>query len=497
MTLLGTLFVVFTVSLVFSIISTADNQPFAYFNSLTRVWEFALGGLLALGIDHINLPKFGRVLLGWFGITALVACGLVLQVGSVFPGYMALWPTVAALLVIVAGASGTRWGVDWILSARPLEYLGNLSYALYLWHWPVLVFYLIYRQRTEVGLLGGAFIIGVSVILSMLTYHLIENPLRRSAVGTRTPWAGYRFGLVLLIPVIAAAGTWQFLAQRQSTAYEVAVGDPNYPGAAARVPGFQYWGDADVEVAPSFITIGDDWAQVVQEHCAPTARNEELEICRNAVGDDFDRHIVVVGDSHAEQWLTALYDIADRENWQISSMLRGACPYSVESETDPNNDGCRQWNADATSEIIEMNPDAVFTIGSRDVRVGPTEATPPGFVEQWRRLDEAGIPLLAMRDNPRYDFKPSECAAENGVDAPQCSTPRAELLTEIPPYELIPDVPANVSFLDFSDYICTEDECPPAIGNVLVYLDHNHIGATYMRTMAPFLETEIYELTGW
>ncbi|ASO19645.1 acyltransferase family protein [Actinoalloteichus hoggarensis] len=497
LTLAATLFAVFTASLIFSIISTAANQPFAYFNSLTRVWEFALGGLLMLVIDHVNLPKLARVVLGWFGIIALVACGLVLQVGTVFPGYMALWPTGAALLVILAGASGTRFGVDWILSSRPLEYLGNISYALYLWHWPVLIFYLVARQRAEVGLLGGAFIIGVSVVLSVLTYHLVENPLRRSAVGTRTPWAGYRFGLVMLIPVLAAAGTWQYLAHRQVTAQEVAVGDPDFPGAAARTPDFEYWGGDDVGVAPSYIAIGDDWAQIEQEHCAFSGRNEELEICRNAVGDDFARHVVIVGDSHAEQWATAFYEIAERENWQITSMLRGACPFSVESETDPNDDGCRQWNADAAEEIIEMAPDAVFTIGSRDVRVGLTETTPPGFVDQWRRLGDEGIPVLAMRDNPRFDFKPSECAAENGVDAPECSTSRAELLTEVPPYELIGDVPANVSFFDFSDYICTEDSCPPAIGNVLVYLDHNHIGATYMRTMTPYLEAEIRAATGW
>lgn len=107
-TLAGTLAALFAVSLAYSVHLTTVNQPLAYFHSLTRVWEFALGGLLALGIDAIVLPRWSRVLAGWLGVAGLVVCGIVLDVGSVFPGYAALWPTVAAALVILAGATGSR-----------------------------------------------------------------------------------------------------------------------------------------------------------------------------------------------------------------------------------------------------------------------------------------------------------------------------------------------------------------------------------------------------
>ncbi|APU20163.1 putative acyltransferase [Actinoalloteichus sp. GBA129-24] len=498
LTLLGTLFAVFTASLIFSVISTANDQAFAYFNSLTRVWEFALGGLLMLGIDHINLPKLARVLLGWFGIIALVACGLVLQVSSVFPGYMALWPTGAALLVILAGASGTRLGVDWILSSRPLEYLGNISYALYLWHWPVLVFYLLLREPVDgVGLAGGAFIIGVSVVLSVLTYHLVENPLRRSAVGTRTPWAGYRFGLVLLIPVLAAAGTWQYTAVQRAGAYEGVMDDPDYPGAVSLTPDFTYWGEDDVVPAPPFINLSDDAVQIDRDNCQTSPHYEELRVCQNSIDGPAERHIVVVGDSHAEQWVTALYLMAEDRGWRISSMYKGACPFSVVSETFPSNEDCVEWNAAAAAQTIDLNPDLVFTTATREVRVGLTEETPQGYLEQWRKLEAAGIPVIAMRDNPRYDYKPSECVQNAGVDAAECSVPRAELLAERAPYDFMPEVPSNVSFLDFSDYLCVEDTCPPVIGNVLVYLDENHISASYMASMTPMLEEAILDVTQW
>ncbi len=134
---------VFAASLTFSVVLTATNQPLAYFHSLTRLWEFALGGLLALTIDTVRLARRTRVHLGWIGLVGLLACGAVLRVGAVFPGIAALWPTGCAVLVLLAGDTGARCGADRLLTSRPLRYVGDLSYPLYLWHWPVLVFCLV------------------------------------------------------------------------------------------------------------------------------------------------------------------------------------------------------------------------------------------------------------------------------------------------------------------------------------------------------------------
>lgn len=76
-------------SLSYSVALTATAQPLAYFHTLTRLWEFALGGLLALGVDRVPLSRGTRTVLGWTGALGLLLCGFVLQVGSVFPGYAA------------------------------------------------------------------------------------------------------------------------------------------------------------------------------------------------------------------------------------------------------------------------------------------------------------------------------------------------------------------------------------------------------------------------
>lgn len=487
----------FASSLALSVWLTAVNQPLAYFSSLTRVWEFALGGLLALVIERVALRRGLRIVFGWAGVASLVACGLVLQVGTVFPGYLALWPTLAAAMVIVAGATESRLGADRLLSSRPLEYLGNISYALYLWHWPVLVFYLVLADRAHIGLIEGTGLIGLSLLLAALTYHLVEQPVRLSAIGADTRWGAYRFAVLSLVPVLVLAGSWQVLSLQRVQQQALAFDDPDHPGARAHTPGFAYAGTTKADLAPSFIALADDWARIDEQHCVLSPRGAELQVCSTEVDGPPTRRIVVVGDSHAQQLLGALVPIAHERNWQVTSMVRSFCPFTTDSDTRPDDQGCLDWNAAVAEEIVAMRPDAVITMGTRDVRVGLTEYTPDGYLAQWRKLEEAGIPVVAVRDNPRYDFSPSACVEANGPDAEECSTPRAELLASPPPYAELPDVPGNVRFVDLSDYLCDPQRCSPVIGNVLVYVDDNHVSATYMRTMAPIIEQEVDTALGW
>lgn len=171
---------VFAVSLVFSIITTANNQAFAYFDTRTRLWEFALGSLLALVLPYLKFSRPTRIVLGWLGIAAMLSCGIVLQVDQQFPGYMALWPTLAAACVIVAGATDSNVGADRFLSWKPLVKLGDSSYALYLFHWPLLVTYLVVSGRAQAGPVAGLGIILASIAAAWLATRFIDAPLRRN-----------------------------------------------------------------------------------------------------------------------------------------------------------------------------------------------------------------------------------------------------------------------------------------------------------------------------
>ncbi|MQA61085.1 MAG: acyltransferase family protein [Actinophytocola sp.] len=495
--LLVTMTLLFAGSLAYSVWLTATNQPLAYFHSLTRVWEFMLGGLLALSINHLVLPRGLRILLGWLGVAGLVCCGLLLQVGTVFPGYAALWPTMAAVLVLLAGATESRLGADRWLSSRPLEFLGDISYSLYLWHWPVLLMYLTVRHQEEVGLKGGAVIIVASFVLAIATYYLIEEPARRSRFGLKRTWGGYAFGAVLLVPVLLLTQGWQLHSERLATAGAVAAGDPNYPGAMAIDGGAADMAAYDAEPAPSLINLPYEWNKFSDRECEMSRRGHKMKICKTTNGATAKKRIVVVGDSHAQLYTGALDPLVEPNDWQAYSIIRGGCPFSTDSELIKESQACVDYNAALVEELREIDPDAVVTMASYQVSKGRTERTPEGFVAQWRKLASAGIPVVAFRDNPRYDFEPSACADDLGARSPRCSGVRAELYPEVPSYERIPGVPGNVRFVDLSDYFCDGPTCPPIIGNVRVYMDDNHITQTYMNTLAPVMERELTTALGW
>lgn len=476
-------------SLVYSVWLTETNQPLAYFVSPTRIWEFGLGGLLALTIDRIVLPRLVRIVLGWLGVASLVLCGLILQVGTLFPGYVALWPMAAAGLVLLAGATHSRIGADYFLSSRPLAYLGNLSFSLYLWHWPVLVFVLVVRDQNPVGPRTGVAIIAFSLLLSVLTYHFIETPIRESRIGVVTNWGAYRFAVATLVPVLVAAGAWHIVTdQRSQFAFEL--DDPEHPGAQILGTGGPVF-DPEQSVLPPFSALSEEWGGLPKGECHYPEWDDEFKVCVTE-RDSPARRVVVVGDSHAMQLLGALGPIAENHNWEIIQMGRGGCPLTAET----GEEACANWNTGVMEEITEMQPDAVFTMGSKDVGEGLEEKTPEGYVTQWRKLAEADIPVVAFRDNPRFDFDPAECVQQHDLDALQCGMSQEDFLAPQPPYADM-DIPSEVSFVDLSDAYCIDGHCPPVIGNVLVYIDDNHVTSTYMETLSPLLETKLTETLGW
>jgi hypothetical protein len=162
---------------------------------------------------------------------------------------------------------------------------------------------------------------------------------------------------------------------------------------------------------------------------------------------------------------------------------------------DPDDADCAAWNAAVAGTIAELRPDAVVTLATRDVRSGLTEQTPAGFVQQWRWLHDLGIPVLAVRDNPRFAYDVPDCVRQRGRAGDPCGVDRGSVYAADPPYTRL-DVPPNVTFLDLADHVCDDTRCPAEIGNVLVYLDDNHLTASYATTMAPVIEDQVVSAVG-
>lgn len=127
-------------SFVWSILETANSPARAFFVSTTRLWELAVGaGIALIAVRAARMPRAAALVLGWLGLAAIVAAALLVTAKTAWPGYAAALPTLGAAAVIAAGAAAGSRGPVLLLGTSPFRWVGDLSYSLYLWHWPMLV----------------------------------------------------------------------------------------------------------------------------------------------------------------------------------------------------------------------------------------------------------------------------------------------------------------------------------------------------------------------
>ncbi|WP_434174427.1 acyltransferase family protein [Brachybacterium conglomeratum] len=501
----GVLAVVFALVLVasfaWSVHSTAVQQEIAYFDTFARLWEFAAGSLLGLALPvwEERRARTGRrrrprpraalvpVVMGWAGIVGLVSCGLLVDVQGAFPGWIAAWPLAAAALVLCAGTTGHPLGVDRLLSTRPGRVLGDISYGLYLVHWPLLTLYLARAGKERAGLLDGLVLILLSLVLAWLLTKVVDTPVRRWR------WAGAkarRGGLVVLSCLVLALapmiGAQQHLLGEQREAEARAVADN--PGARVLDPDFTVHPDADpsAEPLPTAATLGKDWV-AGEKHCTGDLAPQGIEttrlkdLCRVVPGDEGSPVIVSVGNSRLEQFSASLIEVARKEGWTLVTLWKGGCAYTPDAET--GIEACDGFSAEAKSYLDRVSPDAVAlntTFMNRD----GTETITPGMERTVPNLIAGGARVIAVRDLPRMPFDPPVCTREKGFGDPGCAPPLAEPLTlERPDAELLAQHPREVTALEVNDLICPEEICTPLIGNVVVYLDDDHLTGTYAESM--------------
>jgi peptidoglycan/LPS O-acetylase OafA/YrhL len=491
---------IFLVSLAYSIFFTLTNQAQAYFDTGARLWEFALGTLVALILPGLRIPRTVRIVLGWVGIVAMLTCGILLNVQAAFPGVAALWPTLAAAFVIVAGQTGSRFGVDRILSTGPLVRLGDNSYALYLWHWPVLVIALATTGRDQAGPVSGTIIIVLSMGLAFLTTKFIEKPWRE----WKWPEVNRRRALVsvaacLLIVVVPLTGVQ--IQQHFASEAAMAAAQRNNPGAKALLPGYVDQTDPNAVLLPSAEQLPLDWSTLA----GPCTGDLEPDVdavrdtCSETQGTaESERSVLVLGDSHAQQWLAVISDVAAQKDWTIYAMLKGGCQIQPSTpELLEANPDCASYN-EAVQDLIARNPpDAIMMVGTAAAPSSPEEVLTPGLEENAQAWAALGIDVVAIRDNPRFDFNMADCVVTKGKDSPDCRPAQANLLAADSPFNALKGKVPGLSFVDMTDLICDGTSCPGVVGNTYVYLDNNHLTRTYVASMSSTFGERLMAATGW
>lgn len=487
---LGTVFVT---SLACSVWMTLSGDAGAYFWPVTRAWELAAGGLLAVGMSHGSLPERLRLPLGWLGLAAIVASALLYDSGTPFPGYTALLPILGCVAVIAAESpSGPAASV--VLSTRPARFFGDISYSLYLWHWPVIIFTPALLGRGSLGPLGVVLAAGVSVLLAWGTKVWVEDPVARHKL-VRTGRAALALAVcgILAVALVSAAATHR-VGRMASVEFDpsVHVGPKALEGGAP----------SSEMLYPSPIDAEDDVPRTYDDGChAGFDDDDPSDWC--AYGpDDAESTVVITGDSHSLQWIPALEELGEKRGWRLVILSKSACAFTdilVGRDGGPY-ENCQEWNRETVDEILEIDPDLVFTSSSVKGNPyglgdeGPEEVQRvmgEGMARLWGEITEAGVPVLALRDTPRVSQDVLDCLAANIGSPTKCDRPIEQAMETADPQEVAVEQVEDSEIVDLTDRFCVEDTCSVVIGNVLVYRDSHHITETYARLLSDDLATRM------
>lgn len=470
------------VSFVYAIWLVGANQSAAYYSTPARLWEFTLGGLASWLFLRGEIPERVRAVAGWLGLGMLLSTGWLLGATRMFPGWASIWPVAGALLILAAGADGTVRGVGRLLAWRPLTWLGNISYGVYLWHGPIALFTLIALDKTNFGPGDGFAVMAAAILCAALSKAVLEEPLSRLLSYQGPSWRVFLIGATLVAISLACIGAWRLRESSRIASYQAEMSDVRGLGAAV---GPESAVDPSIPVLPRPVWSRRDLPDVFADGCQ--AGDGDTRVLSCTYGRETSSvTVTLVGSSHSAHWQPAVRRIAERRGWRLRTYTKSGClfavgPFYSDGTAAPD---CGTWNTAVIARLLDERPDLVITLGSFGTS---PERVPPGSVRQWRRLDAAGIRVLALRDTPWFPFDVPACIDRYGPDDVRCSITR--------PLELEPDRrgwPKNVLYTNTRDWFCTPLLCPPVIGNILVYSDNNHLTATFSRTLdrklAPVLD---------
>ncbi len=515
---LGGLAGLVTVSLGYSIWETHTNPAAAYFVTPTRMWELGIGGVLAVVVAVRQrrtlpslLPEGPRMVLAWVGLVAVAWAAWTYTGKTPFPGWQALLPVVGTAVVIGARSPMRALSPGPFLATRPMQWLGDVSYSVYLWHWPLIVLVPQLRGH-DIDTLDRVVVLVLTLVLAGLTKKYVEDRFRTPQWGIplRKP---FLLGAAGMVVVVALAGLQQLEVDHREAQSEAQLaqalsqGGPcfgaaalDHPDRCDPVPYDQIVpapADAATDKSDAYADVSggkDCWSYL-----------PKFPQVRCTFGkQDSDVHVALLGNSHAGQWLPALQALAKQHGWRIDTYLASRCAsadVAQEFETDAYSQACLRWVHKAEAAVVADKPDLVVTTNRvsapavGESREGSYDAYVTGWGKVLQRLSAAKLKVMVLHDTPASGMAVPDCVAQHGSDYTECDGTRKKWLAPDPAADAVRSLgDPRVHFIDLNDHICEEEICHAVTGGVITYFDSSHLTATFNRTLAPYLDRPLRAL---
>jgi peptidoglycan/LPS O-acetylase OafA/YrhL len=438
-------------SFLFSLYLTSHSPIWAFYSLPTRAWELGVGALiLFIPKQILENHTLSKTMAVWFSLLLFIYGSLQFSDRTPFPGTSALLPTIAAAIAIAFIASWPPILND-LSKLRIVQWLGEISYPFYLWHWPILVL-----PSTRFGrpltIFERALLIGLTALAADLTHRFIEKPIQRTKPSDMKVLKLSIFGTaicaLLSVGILATASNQITLSNGRSVSIAEVMEKPKV-----------YLDDCHVnngETLSGECTYGDKTSK---------------------------RTIVLYGDSHAAQWFPALEQIAIDNGIKLVSLTKSACPApevkKIEIGAYKNAD-CFKWRDNSIKRIAELKPDAVLLSGFQYFDFPKQYETREIWWSQGQQISYQHLrglapKLIYITDTPHPTRDIPNCLASGGGEKCDGSENSSSAVS------------GGFTVLDPTPWLC-DKKCPAIVGGVVAYRDASHISVAMSQALAPKLE---------
>jgi len=489
--LFAAMLLVFVVSFALSIYLSDVSPILSFYMMPSRGWQFALGAIVYVGLlgsrrpeDRINQDGEQGLAIrstGFIGLLLILGSAVVLTPDVTYPGYLALVPSLGAAALIGAGQLSADRGAAGLLRSRPLVWIGDRSYSIYLWHWPVFI-------------LGGA--LGVSrapggmialtlftLILAALSYRFVELPFwkgARSEAATGRVWA-YAF-CAIIVSIGAARGVEQFA----------------------------YRDDAGTATAERYDPRLDAFEGIYGEGlgCDTWYRSAQVVPC--GIGARDGKYLAVLwGDSVGAQWASLIAGIFPSPDWQVIVLTKSACAIVDEpffySRIGEEYKVCAEWRNNVLSYISQIHPEVVIVGNSAFYEFDESEWI-EGSGRIFRKLSDATDHVVVIPGTPRMSFDGPACLEDSRRNSlrfrregRECEEPLKETNTwQVSDYLREAAVAyGGVDVLDLADLVCPDRRCAARNQDgIVVFRDKFHLTNTFVKSLIPEVRHRLDALDG-
>ena len=462
-------------SFAFAIYETTIQPSFAYFNPLGRIWEFGLGALIATA----SLPRLGTKLAGALSLVGFSGLGLTIAFYNptlTFPGLPALLPALATALVIFAGRSDLPAWMNRRMAFPPVQFLGEVSYSLYLWHWP-LVIIPAFVANGDLSWQARLALIAIAVTLAWLTKKFVEDPIRFA--GFLSNARPRRTLLIALAASLVVSGVAQ-----------LAIWDSSYLVKA----------NQDYNETLSLAEAKKD-ASDPGSKCMTKAEDSTPIYCE--FGNlNSPKRVLLIGDSHAATHLGAMKQLARVNNWHLVLTYKAGCSFSlIERNNTARGTSCLAWNQNLQKHFAsEPSFNLVVTANYAANRLADIEApnwnelAVAGYRAAWKPFIARGANITVIRDNPEMTKEMAACWDTATVDASKCQMPLSRALF---PDDAVVAAKGVATVADLTDVYCPNAVCPAMIEDTYVYRNKDHISGRFDGRIWRELGARLGRLGNW